>query len=58
MCVERVASLAEAWIEIEQEQWCAYLLLVASLAEAWIEIIFTSRNHGDLWCRFPRGRVD
>ena len=36
--LEIVASLAEAWIEIDKCPHTSHLYLVASLAEAWIEI--------------------
>ena len=53
-----VASLAEAWIEIELKHHPVLLHYVASLAEAWIEIRCTSGTNTGRNSRFPRGSVD
>ena len=55
---ENVASLAEAWIEMDYP--CTYQQnqIVASLAEAWIEIDRVLESEKKSLCRLPRGGVD
>ena len=54
----KVASLAEAWIEIFLLSFPFTKSIVASLAEAWIEMDCNLCRLHVCICRFPRGSVD
>ena len=54
----RVASFAEAWIEIMELQYAIDTPEVASFAEAWIEITPFNLDFMYDICRLLRGGVD
>ena len=54
---EKVASFAEAWIEIKKEYLPNWFRDVASFAEAWIEILRSFATSSDS-SRLLRGGVD
>ena len=53
-----VTSLAEVWIEIEDEALEELVAVVTSLAEVWIEISKIGLCRKNLFGHFPCGSVD